>query len=165
MRPTIDRTASHMDHPFHLAQANIARMRGPLESPVMERFRTQIDRVNTLAERSAGFVWRLQSDEADARARRVFDDDLILFNLSIWESVEALRRFTYDGAHADLFRDRQEWFQALDKAHLVLWWVAPGYRPTVEDAKVRLDMLEQVGPTEQAFTFRKVFPPGRDLVA
>jgi Domain of unknown function (DUF3291) len=33
---------------FHLAQANVARMRAPLEDPVMEGFRSQLDRINAM---------------------------------------------------------------------------------------------------------------------
>ncbi len=75
---------------FHLAQTNIARARVPLTEPMMQGFVEQIDYMNDLAERSPGFVWRFKTDEGDATAVRVFDDPLIVFNMSVWESVEAL---------------------------------------------------------------------------
>src|SRR5262247_2959158 len=96
---------------FQLAQANIARMRAPLESDLMEGFRSQLARINAVADASPGFVWRLQSEAGDATAIRAFDDPLLLFNMSVWESLEALKRFVYRGDHLDVFQERQRWFQ------------------------------------------------------
>jgi len=68
---------------FQLAQANIARMRAPLEDPVMDGFRTQLDAINAIADTSPGFVWRLQTEDGDATAIRAFEDDRILFNIRL----------------------------------------------------------------------------------
>ena len=56
---------------YHLAQVNIGRFRAPIEDPVMEGFRTQLDPINALADRSAGFVWRLQTEDGNATAIRI----------------------------------------------------------------------------------------------
>jgi hypothetical protein len=45
-----------MTNQLHLAQVNIARMKGPLESPVMASFVARLDEINALADRSPGFV-------------------------------------------------------------------------------------------------------------
>jgi len=37
---------------FQLAQANVARMRAPLEDPLMEGFRSQLEAINALADAS-----------------------------------------------------------------------------------------------------------------
>jgi CubicO group peptidase (beta-lactamase class C family) len=76
---------------LHLAQVDIARMKGPLESPVMAGFPARLDEINALADGSPGFVWRLQTEEGNATYLRPYDDDRILFNLSVWESIEHLR--------------------------------------------------------------------------
>src|ERR1035441_5962077 len=89
---------------YHLAQVNIARMRAPLDSPVMSDFAAQLSAVNAAADRSPGFVWRLATAEGDATAVRAYDDPLILFNLSVWESVEALREFMYNGGQPAEFQ-------------------------------------------------------------
>jgi hypothetical protein len=143
----------------HLAQLNIARMRAPLEDPVMEGFRTQLDPVNALAEASPGFVWRFQTDEGDATAVRAYDDERILVNLSVWESLEALHAFVYQSGHVGPLRDRKQWFEPMEGPSLVLFWIPAGTRPTVEDAKERLDRLARLGPGPEAFTFRVPFPP------
>ena len=42
---------------YHLAQVNIARMRAPLDHPLMTDFVAQLDRINALADATPGFVW------------------------------------------------------------------------------------------------------------
>ena len=146
---------------FHIAQVNIARMRTPLDDPIMADFVDQLAEVNALADESPGFVWRLADESGGAATDiRAFDDDRILVNMSVWESIEALREFSYRGHHAGLLRDRDKWFDP-HSSRLVLWWMAAGAIPTVEDAKRKLERLEANGPTEEAFTFKERFPPPR----
>lgn len=142
----------------HLAQVNIARMKGALESPVMAGFVARLEKINALADRSPGFVWRFQSDEGNATYLRPYDDDRILFNLSVWEGVEPLRDYVYRSAHVEVLRARREWFTAFEGAHLALWWVPAGHRPSVDEAKDRLAHLAEHGPTPHAFTFQTGFP-------
>lgn len=142
---------------FHLAQVNIAKMRGNYEDPVMAGFVAQLDTINQLADESDGFVWRLQTEEGDATALRVFEDEQILINLSVWESVEALGAFVYQSQHRNLVKDRSSWFLPLDGAHLALWWVEAGHLPDAQEARQRLDAINKDGPTPYAFTFAKRF--------
>ncbi|HXN49958.1 MAG TPA: DUF3291 domain-containing protein, partial [Bryobacteraceae bacterium] len=76
---------------YHMAQVNIARMRAPLDSPLMAGFVARLDEINALADRSPGFVWRLQTAAGNATYLRPYDDDRILFNLSVWETPDALK--------------------------------------------------------------------------
>jgi len=55
---------------YHLAQVNVARMLAPLDSPVMAGSVAQLAKVNALADRSPGFVWRLETAEGDGTAVR-----------------------------------------------------------------------------------------------
>jgi Domain of unknown function (DUF3291) len=144
---------------FHIAQANVAHMRAPLEDPIMEGFRSQLERINAVADRSPGFVWRLQTAEGDATAIRAYDDERILFNMSVWESVEALHHYVYRSDHVGPLRRRRDWFVPYDGPVLVLWWIPAEHLPTVDEAKDRLRWLEERGPTPEAFTFRHPFPP------
>ena len=148
-----------MTRSMHLAQVNIARMKGPLESAVMAGFVARLDEINALADRSPGFVWRLQTGEGNATYLRPYDDDRILFNLSVWESIEHLREYVYCSAHVEVLRDRHEWFSRFERAYLALWWIPAGHRPSVDEAKKRLGHLDQHGPTPFAFTFKVTFPP------
>ena len=143
--------------PHHeLAQLNIAAMAAPMDSPALSEFVANLDRINTLAERSEGFVWRLQTEEGDATALRPFGDDYLV-NLSVWLSVEALQAFVFRSAHADIMRRRKEWFHRMEQPYTVLWWVPEGQRPTLEEAGAKLALLREQGPTAAAFSFRQPF--------
>ncbi len=144
---------------FHLAQANIASMRGTLDEPVMEGFVARLESLNALADASPGFVWRLQTEEGDATSIQAFDDPLILFNLSVWASIEALEAYVYRSDHVTALQARSEWFRRPDKPPFVLWWIKAGHIPTDAEAKSRLEMLWENGPTAEAFTFRHRFEP------
>ena len=68
---------------FQLAQINVARALFPLDAPEMADFIALIPAVNELAERSPGFVWRLQTEYGDATGIRAFDDGNMLVNMSV----------------------------------------------------------------------------------
>ena len=144
-----------MEDPLHhLAQVNIARMRAPLDDPSMLTFTSRIDEINQLTESAPGFVWRWTSDDNGP-----FDAPEVLFNLSVWESVGALRDYVYRSRHAELFRNRGDWFLPSDAPSLALWWIPAGHRPNPTESKARLDRLKAEGPTRFAFTFKQAFPP------
>ncbi len=143
---------------YHLAQCNIGRVRAPLVEPLMAGFVAGLEPINRLADSTPGFVWRLETEDGDATAIRPFDDDMLLINMSVWESVNALAEFVYRSAHRDVMRQRNQWFERMAGAYMVLWWIPAGTIPTVADAKERLDLLRRDGPTAEAFTFRTPFP-------
>jgi Domain of unknown function (DUF3291) len=149
---------------FHLAQVNIGRIRAPLDDPIMDGFRSQLDVINALADNTPGFVWRLQTEEGNAMAiRPVADDERLAINMSVWESLAALQQFVYRSAHAGPLRDRKQWFEPMDGPILTLWWIPAGHIPTVAEALERLQLLKERGPSPDAFTFRKSFPaPGEE---
>ena len=144
---------------YSLAQVNIARMKFPLEDPRMAEFVARIPEINALAESSPGFLWRFQTDAGNALYVRPYDDDRILFNLSVWESAEALKNYVYRSGHVEVFRRRPEWFEPSTKPGLALWWVPKGHVPGIDEAKQRLAYLDQHGPTQFAFTFQNIFTP------
>lgn len=158
-------------HPApQLAQVNLAYMRAPQDDPLMADFVAQLDTINALAERSPGFVWRYIADTRIASDRE-FADPNVLFNMSVWDSVEALHRFSYRTDHAKVFAARAHWFeQWKDQVRQVkelgegtpgvcLWWIAAGHRPTPDEAKARLRLLGARGPGPDAFTFKQPFAP------
>lgn len=136
-----------------LAQLNIARMRAPIEDELMHGFSSRLDEINHLADNSPGFVWRLQTEDGDATALRVFDDQLIVINLSVWADLESLRDFVYRSMHRELIQGRKEWFLPMAGPNLVLWWVPAGHRPDVAEAKTKLELLAANGSGPEAFTF------------
>jgi hypothetical protein len=144
---------------WQLAQVNVAILRAPLDSPPLADFVALLEPINALADRSPGFVWRLQTEDGDATAIRAFEDDRIIVNMSVWESLEALGDFVYASGHLGVLRRRREWFATMAEAHVALWWVPAGTTPTVAEAARRLDRLRERGPSPEAFTFREPFPP------
>lgn len=144
------------DH--HLAQLNIARMKYAFDAPAMADFITRLDDINALAEKSPGFVWRLQTDEGDATAIDFFGPDLLV-NLSVWRDVESLRDYAFRSAHREVLAQRQRWFDRMQEAYAVLWWIPAGGIPTLEEAAERLEYLRRDGPGPRAFTFSKQFAP------
>ena len=72
---------------FHLAQVNIGRTRGEMTDPVMADFAAALPAIKALAERTPGFVWRLQTEDGDATAIRPYEDNRILINLSVWTDL------------------------------------------------------------------------------
>lgn len=143
----------------HLAQFNIGRTTAPLGTPQMSGFERALDEINARADSSPGFVWRLQDDDGHATSFRPYDDDRLIVNLSVWKSVDALHHFTYRSDHKGFLRRRRDWFEPVDEAILVMWWVTAGHRPTVDESVDRLDRLRRDGPTPEAFTFRDRFDP------
>ena len=144
---------------YHIAQVNIGRIKGPMDGEIMRGFAARLDEINALADRSAGFVWRLQTDEGNATYYRPYEDDRILLNMSVWESVETLRHYVYKTAHAELLKQRQNWFERFSGIYAALWWVPAGHIPGIDEAKKRIAHLQEHGPTEFAFTFKNVFEP------
>ena len=142
---------------YQLAQLNVAKMRGAADSELMASFMEQLDDVNAVADGAPGFVWRLQTEDGDATSIQAFDDDRILVNMSVWESMQALRDYAYAGRHLEVLRDRREWFEGYGGPYQVLWWVPAGHVPTVDEAKRKLAYLEAHGPSSEAFTFQQPF--------
>ena len=150
---------------YHLAQLNVGTVRAPIDSPELAGFMAGIEPVNAIADAAPGFVWRLQGgDGPGATALRPRGPDLMV-NMSVWESLEALRDFVYrNGPHLDFMRRRREWFHRMAEQHLVLWWVPAGHIPGLDEALSRLDLLEREGPSPEAFTFREPYAaPGDEL--
>jgi hypothetical protein len=141
-----------------LAQLNVALGKAVIDAPEMAEFVANLDRVNALAA-APGFVWRLQDESGDATSIRAYDDERMIINLSVWESIEALWTFVYESGHLEVMRRRREWFQRLPTSYLVLWWAPDGHIPTVREALARLDHLRERGPTPHAFTFKRRFEP------
>lgn len=142
-----------MKPPCHLAQVNIGRALASLDDPRMAGFVARLDEINALAESSPGFVWRLQTEEGNATALRPYEDDRILFNLSVWKTPEHLRQFVYRSAHAEVMRQRKSWFERFGDVYMALWWIPEGHTPTISEAKERLQYLQLNGESDFAFSF------------
>lgn len=142
-----------------IAQVNVARAVAPLDDPRMADFVALLDEVNRLAERSPGFVWRLQGASGNATDVEVDGDPRVIVNLTVWSSPDDLFAYTYRSDHRTVFARRFEWFERWEGPSVALWWQPAGTVPTIDDAFRRLELLAERGPTPEAFTFKQQFVP------
>jgi hypothetical protein len=141
---------------YQLAQLNIAELKKPIDSPELSDFVNNLDRINQLAETSAGFVWRYETNEEEAITDEVFGGNYIV-NLSVWSDITSLHNYIYRSAHVEIMKRRKEWFHRMKEAYTVLWWVSSAHIPTTLEAKERLDSLHQNGPSQNSFTFKNPY--------
>ncbi len=125
----------------------------------MAGFMNELARINALADAAPGFVWRLEADDTGSVAAVAADDPLLILNLSVWENAESLFDYVYRGDHNRVMLRRREWFEKATAPQLVLWWIPRGHRPSVEEGFARLELLRARGPSPEAFTFKRRFPP------
>ncbi len=142
---------------YHLAQINIAKMLAPIDHPKMADFVANLDKINNIAETSPGFVWRLKGEDDNATAIRIFEDDFLIINMSVWETQKALFDFTYRSDHVGIFKRKKEWFGPMGEMHMAFWYVRSGNKPSPEEARKRLNYLNKYGETPYAFTFKGKF--------
>jgi len=136
---------------MQLAELNIGKFRFPTDDPRMADFMNNLDRVNAVAERSEGFVWRLQDDSGNATALRPLSDPDMAVNLSVWRDAESLEHFVWNTVHKQFYRRKAEWFSLMVSQHFVMWWVEDGHQPTLEEAEERLNHLQAQGDSDHAF--------------
>ena len=132
----------------HLAQLNIGRLKYDVDDPRMAEFIDNLDRVNAIAERSEGFVWRLTGEGNNATD---IIHDGVNVNMSVWENAEALENFVWNTVHVKFYRRKPEWFDHIEDRYLVMWPVEAGHIPTLDEAFERLDHLKTHGSSDYAF--------------
>ncbi|MEO8370686.1 MAG: DUF3291 domain-containing protein [Candidatus Solibacter sp.] len=150
---------------FHLAQINIGRLVAPIDDLRLAGFVAQLDPVNALADVAPGFVWRLKTAEGNATTMAYSDDPLVIVNMSVWESLAALRDYTYASHHMTVFRERAQWFEKMERPSYCLWWVPAGHVPTVAEGRERLEHYQANGATAYSFRFSQSFPAPMETYA
>lgn len=138
-----------------LAQLNIARLRGPIDSELLAPFVSLLAEVNAAAEAADGFVWRLKDDDGPgATSFRILDDDELIVNMSVWRDLASLRAFVLAAdTHRPVLQRRREWFHAATEPMTVCWYVADGHEPDVAEAEAMLMRLREGGPSSDVFPF------------
>jgi len=142
---------------YHLAQINIASAKNTMDTDVMKGFVDRLDEINTLADKSQGFIWRLQGEDGNATTIQAFDDPLLIVNMSVWKNFDSLKNYVYKSIHVELIRGRDAWFNKMSDSQVALWWIPEGHIPTVDEGKEKLNYLQKHGASQIAFTFSKFF--------
>ena len=148
-----------MKKKYHLAEINVARMKGVnIDDPIMQEFVDNLGVINELAEASDGFVWRLKDDNDNATSLNPYNDEQVIINVSVWESIETLQQYVFKSFHSEFLKRRKEWFYKYGKVHTAMWWVEAGQVPTLQEAVDKLAYLQEQGASVEAFTFKDRFP-------
>ncbi|NND63612.1 MAG: DUF3291 domain-containing protein [Flavobacteriaceae bacterium] len=143
---------------MNLAQFNIAEALDSIDSPIMADFVANVDRINALADKSLGFVWRYDDDEGeDLFSLEAYKSKFILVNMSVWKDRTSLFDYVYKSAHVEIYKRKKEWFSKMPKMHMVLWFIEDGDIPTLNEGKQRLEYLQKHGETPYAFSFKSDF--------
>jgi len=136
----------------HLAQVNIGRVLGGPDDPQMKDFFDNLERINRLAERMPGFVWRLKDETGDSAMMLNWPGDPTMnVNMSVWEDDTSLAKFVFQTVHQKFYTRKHDFFEMPKEPTVALWWGDIGHIPTVEEAKERLDNLIENGPSKFAF--------------
>jgi len=101
---------------MHVAELNIGRLNYPIDDPRMADFVNNLERVNAMAERMPGFVWRLIGDGSNGGAldlRPYAHDPMMAVNMSVWETVEQLEAFVWKTVHQRFYNRKAEWFEPM----------------------------------------------------
>lgn len=85
------------------------------------------------------------------------DTDTRASTLSVWEDLESVHAYAYSDVHLHALRNRREWFVHLPHRLYAAWWVPEGTVPTWQEACDRLELLNDRGPSPEAFDFIKPF--------
>lgn len=141
---------------FHIAELNVGRLKHDINDPRIADFVNNLSRVNAAAERSEGFVWRLQDTNGSSVSMSNDDDPLIIPNLSVWQDVASLEQFVFQTVHKRFYKRRTEWFEVMEQMHFVMWPIAHGHQPSLQEAWERLEHLNQHGSTDHAFGWEHV---------
>ncbi|SMX36619.1 DUF3291 domain-containing protein [Maliponia aquimaris] len=139
---------------MHLAQLNIGRLVAPTDDPRVAEFMGALDRVNGLGKRMPGFVWMMEGSGEPGTGNtdtKIGGDPQFVANLTVWQDAESLERFVWGTIHKQFYDRRAEWFELMTDQHFVMWWIAEGHRPTLDEGLARLDLFQRNGDSDQAF--------------
>lgn len=151
----------------HLAMYNFGLHVADYDQPEVLGFRLREPLNFAAAERASGFVGRSGYDGEPGPASwgvQVFPRfiegsgfDFGPSSLSLWDDIESLMAFSYNGVHADALKNARNWNRKNHWPTLVLWWVEAGHVPEWSEAAPRLEQLHDHGPGPEAFSFKQPY--------
>ena len=139
----------------HLAQFNWATLRHDADDPRVAEFIDNVARMNALADRMPGFIWRHQNDrQALAKLKRPLPfatGKRFTTTLSVWADIKALETFAFKTVHRRFYDKRAAWFEEHARPYMTMWYVPRGQVPTVAEAGDRASDLLENGDSARAF--------------
>lgn len=153
----------------HLAAFNLGVLRHDWDDPRIADFAENLDRVNAIAQRAPGFIWMLDEEQMDAAQNdpqgALGGNPRTASTLSVWRDADSLGHFVWNTLHRAFYARREEWFAPGQGPRVVMWRVAAGHLPSIEEAVQRLDHLKSHGPGEHAFGWTHIQHEATDWVA
>lgn len=131
-------------------------MKFDIDSEEMSGFVNNLERINAIADKAEGFIWRLTGEEDNATAIQVFEDNYLIINMSVWKDIESLFNYVYHSGHLEVYKRKKEWFHHMEDMHMAFWHIEEGHIPTPQEAKDRLEYINKHGESEYAFTFKSM---------
>jgi Domain of unknown function (DUF3291) len=139
---------------YQLAQANYGQWKQDVAPQYVQEFYNRAIAVMQSASESGGFVWSFEGGfNQDPRTVAAFNNSLIIFNMTVWNNFEDLKRFVFNQIHTSVMQDKHKWFDKMPTQVSVMWWVKTGERPTIEQAMQKIQLINQIGPSPAAFNF------------
>lgn len=147
-----------MNENLQIAHFNVAKLRHEPGDTRVAGFIDNVAKVNAIAERSPGFVWRLTDDSAavgNGVSFQALEKDLrIAISMSVWTSAAELFHFVNKTAHGGFLRRRSEWFEPWVGPNYVIWPHAGEASPSLEYGWSRLKKLADQGASREAYDFK-----------
>lgn len=145
---------------YHIAELNIGRLVAPVDDPRVADFMGALDKINGLGKRMPGFVWMMEGSGEPGTGNtehKIDGDPQFVSNLTVWEDILSLEHFVFNTVHKTFYDRRDEWFEVMADQHFVMWSVAPGHQPTLDEALERLAYKQKHGDSDHAFgwSYRK----------
>ncbi len=138
-----------------IAQMNWGRLKHPIQHKKMREFKDSLDNIYSLAENHRGFLWRISDNQAELQLADLGFDKLISATVSVWESIELLKEYTYESLHGFYLKKSSEWFETLDEPRLVIWDVNINAQPTFSESFRRLNYLKIHGSSDYAYGWHR----------
>ncbi|MEP2784002.1 MAG: DUF3291 domain-containing protein [Pseudoruegeria sp.] len=150
---------------YQVAQFNWGILKADWDDPVVADFVDNLDRVNSVAHRSRGFVWQMPSDQMEAAQNSpggiLGSNPRLASTLSIWNTAEDLEAFVHQTIHNAFLKRRDEWYEKGTQKlkgnafpRYVIWPVIAGHRPDLAEAVDKLKRLDAFGSSEDVYDFR-----------
>lgn len=149
---TLDQLRS--THVSRLAFFTFGMLHRPVDHAQNASFLETVGDVFAHAGRAEGFLWAAEGMEGDVWPSFAGDEGTkVAQTLTLWRDLDSVRHFAYHGPHAGALRRRWDWFTRGSWPAFVAWWVPDDTYPTWREGTIRLEHLNDHGPTPEGFTF------------
>jgi len=151
-----------------LAFLTVGVLHDQVGAPRVQGFVDRIPAVYAAADASDGFQDRSIRDVATwkhswgevvppACYPKLDDEERYALTLSLWNDLESVAAFAYNGAHAEALSKRKDWFESHKLPGYVAWWVPADHEVGWKEGSERLDHLHAHGSSAFAFNFARPF--------